>query len=132
MVTARRTRKNAPRFEDISFRPCFRDRGNCLFLGFASAKLVVPQVLGPDKEDLILYVNDIQVKVLNGKPRIDLPQEKGRDGRWYSIVAPGSAATRSALTELIFADAKIRAFARDAWDHAHAPTAPAVADDIAF
>ena len=67
-----KARKNAPRFEDITFRAAPRDHGKCLFLGFASAKLVVPNALGRD-EDLVLFVNSIQVKLLSGKPRIDYP-----------------------------------------------------------
>ncbi len=109
-MAASKTRKNAPRFEDIRFRASPRDHGSSIFLGFASAKLVIPNALGKD-EDLVLFINSIQVKLLNGKSRIDLPQEKSADGRWFSVVAPGSKATRDALTELIFADPLVSATA---------------------
>ncbi len=94
---------NSIRFEDVTFRAHVREHDKSTFLGYADATLVVG--------DLKLRIRGIQVKLLNGSPRMDLPQERGNDGKWYPIVFPKSAETRTALTEALFADRVINAVA---------------------
>ncbi len=94
---------NSIRFEDVTFRAHIREHDKSTFLGYADATLCVG--------DLVLRIRGIQVKLLNGSPRMDLPQEKGNDGVWYPIVFPKSAATRVAMTEALFADRMINAVA---------------------
>ncbi len=95
--------KPAIRFEDVKFRAHVKVHANSTFLGYADATLV--------SGDLMLRIRGIQVKLLNGSPRMDLPMEQGNDGKWYPIVFPKSAATRDALTEALFADRVINAVA---------------------
>ncbi len=94
---------NSIRFEDVKFRAHVKVHANSTFLGYADATLV--------SGDLKLRIRGIQVKLLNGSPRMDLPQEKGNDGKWYPIVFPKSAETRTAMTEALFADRVINAVA---------------------
>ncbi len=92
---------NSIRFEDVKFRAHVKVHANSTFLGYADATLV--------SGDLKLRIRGIQVKILNGSPRMDMPQEKGNDGVWYPIVFPKTAETRVALTEALFADRVINA-----------------------
>ena len=103
-----RTRKNAPRFEDVRFRAHIREHDSSTFLGYADATLVVPSALGKDL-DLAIRVRGIQVKILNGSARIDFPEEQGRDGRWYPHLFPKTKETRAALTEALLADRTVHA-----------------------
>ena len=91
------------RFEDVTFRAHVVEHERSTFLGYADATLVCGE--------LKLRIRGIQVKLLNGNPRMDLPQERGSDGKWYPIVFPKSAETRTALTEALFADRMIHAVA---------------------
>ncbi len=101
---------SAIRFEDVRFRAHIREHANSTFLGYADATLVVEGATEEDA-DLEIRIRGIQVKLLNGKFRMDLPQEKGDDGKWYPIVRPASAETRTALTEALFCDTAIHAVA---------------------
>ena len=94
---------SAIRFEDVNFRAHVVEHEKSTFLGYADATLVV--------DDLKLRIRGNQVKLLNGKIRMDLPQERGNDGTWYPIVFPKSAETREALTVALFADRVINAVA---------------------
>lgn len=85
---------NTPHFEEVIFRAGIREHGNCTFLGYADGTVVAG--------DLRLRIRNLQVKILNGNPRVDFPQEKGTNGIWYPIVFPKNAETRRALTESLF------------------------------
>jgi hypothetical protein len=86
------------------------ERESCTFLGYADATLVVPSAFGKEL-DLKIRIYGIQVKLLNGRPRMDLPQEQGADGKWYSVVRPANGETRKALTDALFADRMVNAVA---------------------
>ena len=103
-----KSRKTAPRFEDVKFRAVIKQHANSTFLGYADATLVVPAAIGKDT-DLMLRIRGIQVKILNGTPRIDLPQEKGNDGKWYPTIFPKNAATREMLTTSLLEDRLVAA-----------------------
>lgn len=103
-----KTRKNAPRFEDVRFRACIKMHEKSTFLGYADATLVVPGALGKDL-DLMIRIRGIQVKLLNGVPRIDFPQERGGDGVYYPHLFPKSKETRVALTDALLAEPMINA-----------------------
>jgi hypothetical protein len=68
-------------------------------LGFADVSLEIPSVPG-----FALKLRGIEVKVLNGKPRIDTPSERGKgtDKAFYPIYFPKSAEMRAVLTARIF------------------------------
>jgi hypothetical protein len=69
-------------------------------LGFADVSLEVPSVPG-----FALKLRGIEVKVLNGKPRIDTPSERSKgagDAQFYPIYFPKSAEMRAVLTARIF------------------------------
>jgi len=103
-----KTRKNAPRFDDVRFRHAPKVHAKSTFLGYADATLVVPGALGKDL-DLMIRIRGIQVKLLNGVARIDFPQERGSDGKYYPHLFPKSAESRVALTDAILADPIINA-----------------------
>ncbi len=98
------------RFEDVTFRAHVVEHEKSTFLGYADATLVVDDGI-VEGVDLKLRIRGIQVKLLNGSPRMDLPQERGNDGKWYPIVFPKTAETRVALTEALFADRMVNAVA---------------------
>lgn len=106
--TVARTRKNAPRFEDVRFRAHIREHEASTFLGYADATLVVPGCLGKDL-DLKIRIRGIQVKILNGSARIDFPEEQGNDGRWYPHLFPKTGESRVALTDALLSDRMISA-----------------------
>ena len=115
-----KTRKNAPRFEDVRFRCAIKEHANSTFLGYADATLVVPDALGKDL-DLKIRIRGIQVKILNGSARIDFPQERGNDGVWYPHLFPKTKETRVALTNALLSDRMINAVVSTVLeDHAHA------------
>ena len=103
-----KSRKNAPRFEDVTFRAHIREHEKSTFLGYADATLVVPEALGKDL-DLMIRIRGLQVKILNGAARVDFPQEKGSNGVWYPHLFPKTAETRIALTEALCADRMVAA-----------------------
>jgi DNA-binding cell septation regulator SpoVG len=67
-------------------------------LGFVDVSLTIPTCAG-----FAFKLRNLEVKILNGKPRIDTPSEKGSDGKWYPIYFPLSAETRAVLTAKVFA-----------------------------
>lgn len=73
--------------------------------GFATVTLVVKTASG------ILFpikLSGLAVKSLKGKPRIDMPSEKGADGEWYDHFMPRSGAGRAALTTFVFSDPEVQ------------------------
>lgn len=68
-------------------------------LGFVDVSLTIPSVPG-----FALKLRNLEVKILNGKPRIDTPSERGKgtDKAFYPIYFPKSAETRAVLTAKIF------------------------------
>lgn len=66
-------------------------------LGFVDISLTIPSCAG-----FALKLRNLEVKILNGKPRIDTPSEKGADGKWYPIFFPLSAETRAVITAKVF------------------------------
>ena len=69
-------------------------------LGFADVSLEIPSVPG-----FALKLRGIEVKVLNGKPRIETPSERSKgagDKQFYPIYFPKSAEMRAVLTARIF------------------------------
>jgi len=75
-------------------------------LGFADVSLEVPSVPG-----FALKLRGIEVKVLNGKPRIDTPSERSKgagDAQFYPIYFPKSAEMRAVLTARIFETQEVR------------------------
>ncbi len=69
-------------------------------LGFVDVSLTMNSVPG-----FALKLRNLEVKILNGKPRIDTPSERGKgtDKAFYPIYFPKSAETRAVLTAKIFA-----------------------------
>ena len=94
------------RFEDVAFRANIRFHENSTFLGYADANLVVESAL-EDETDLKIRIRGLQVKIVNGTPRIDFPQEKGSNGIWYPIVFPKTRETREQLTMSLLSDPTI-------------------------
>lgn len=123
--------KNAPRFEDVRFRAHLREHENSTFLGYADATLVVPGVLA-EKADLAIRIRGIQVKILNGKPRIDFPQEEAENGRYFPHLFPKSAKSRAALTDALLADRMVHAVVSTILEDQERVRSAAASSDIPF
>ncbi len=102
------SKKSAPRFVDVRFRAHVREHESSTFLGYADATLVVSDALGKGI-DLTLRIRGIQVKIVNGQPRIDFPQEQSQNGNWYPHIFPKNAETRVALTTALLSDRMVHA-----------------------
>ncbi len=108
--------ESAPRFEDVEFRACIRVHENSIFLGHATATLVVPDALG-EGDDLRLTFYGLQVKRIGEelRERFDFAQKQGRGNRskeYFPTTIPHSAETRVALTESLFSDPMIAAVSK--------------------
>lgn len=73
-------------------------RKNSTFLCYCDATLVIA---AGDIEIIQLRLRNMQLKILNGKFRLDLHSELGTDGEWYPTAFPKSAVTRKRLTAAI-------------------------------
>jgi hypothetical protein len=102
---------NSLRFDEVSFRACIRTHARSVFVGYADATLVVPEAL-PDGSDLELRICKIELKVVNGVPRIDFKSIRGENGQWYPVLFPKSGKSRVALTEAILQDRMVNAVVR--------------------
>jgi len=80
-------------------------------------------------------VRGIAVKLLNGKPHLDFPQEKGSDGKYYPICFPKGehgGELRQVLTMVVFQRGDVEeAIQRAAEEVAAQPAAPAPAAEVA-
>lgn len=77
-------------------------REKSVFLGYADITLGVLGLFG-------WKIRGVPVKMLNGKPHLDMPSEKGADGKWYPITFPKNAETREVLTTFIFSRPEVAA-----------------------
>ncbi len=117
--------QSAMRFEDLSIKaaPRKHSKPDCFFYGYVRGKLVVPGAL-PDGSDLVLGVKDIEIKLVNGNPRVDfkgIPYQKDGVTKYSPPVIPLSKETRDHLTTLLFADPAVDAVviaATDSFDAA--------------
>lgn len=85
-------------FTDIKTRGTKVTRATSTFLCYADATLDV-SVGGV--EVLQLRLRNMQLKVVNGKFRVDFHSEKGQDGKWYPTIFPKSKISRERLTSAI-------------------------------
>lgn len=83
-------------FVDLRLRGSRVEHPHSTFLGYADATL---QVIVDDVVVLTLRIRGIELKVLNGRFRIDFKSEQGSDGKWYPLTFPKSRETREALTK---------------------------------
>jgi len=58
---------------------------------------------------LVLRLRGIQVKILKGNNRLDMPTEKGNDGKYYPKYFPLSAELRECMTIAVFRHADVDA-----------------------
>jgi hypothetical protein len=85
-------------FADLKTRGNKVTRSTSTFLCYADATLVIT---AGDVEVLQLRLRNMQLKVVNGKFRVDFHSEKGQDDKWYPTVFPKSAISRDRLTAAI-------------------------------
>ena len=74
--------------------------------GYADVTIVIATAHGVTCP---IKLRGLVVKSLKGRPHIDMPAEKGSDGDYYDQFMPRSAALRTVLTSLIFADPEVQA-----------------------
>lgn len=75
-------------------------------LGFADISLTIPSIPG-----FAMKFRGLEVKVLNGKPRIDTPSERSKgagDTQYFPIYFPKSAEMRAVLTARVFETQEVR------------------------
>lgn len=102
------------------FKSVVRIHEKSHFLGFADVKIdATAKVPG-----LILQLRGIEVKLLKGEQRIDMPTEKGSDGVFYPRFFPQSAELRAVLTTAIFRTDAVKAAVADAAAKATAAGTP--------
>lgn len=85
-------------FADLVMRGTKVTRTKSTFLGYCDATLVLS--FG-EVEILQLRFRNMQLKVVNGKFRMDFHSELGEDGEWYPTCFPKSAVSRKRLTAAI-------------------------------
>lgn len=73
-------------------------RENVTFLGFADITLDASATI----PGLKLKLRGVEVKVLKGNPHIDMPSEKGADGKYYPTYFPLTAELREVMVQNIF------------------------------
>lgn len=85
-------------FADLKTRGTKVTRSTSTFLCYADGTLVIT---AGDTEILQLRMRNMQLKVVNGKFRVDFHAEKGQDDKWYPTVFPKSAISRDRLTAAV-------------------------------
>lgn len=85
-------------FTDLVTRGTKVVRAKSTFLCYADATLCIS---AGNIEILQLRLRNMQLKVVNGKFRVDFHSEKGQDGKWYPTIFPKSKISRERLTSAI-------------------------------
>ncbi len=80
------------------FHPKLKIHDKSDFLGYADVEFSAPGVL----PGFIFQVRGIEVKLLKGNDRIDMPQEKGGDNKWYPRYFPKTGELRAVMTTAVF------------------------------
>lgn len=75
-----------------------------VLFGYADVTLVVKTAHGVK---FPIKLRGLVVKSLKGKPRVDMPADKGADGEYYDHFMPRSEALRTVLTTFIFNDPEV-------------------------
>ncbi len=91
------------------------------FLGYADVTLGIKTASGHTSQ---WKLRGLEVKLLGGKPHLDMPQEKGSNGKWYPKFFPKSAADRVVITALVFSDSRVIAAIEQAAVEAAAKAEP--------
>lgn len=90
------------RFTSIDrFHENIRIHEKSVFLGYADVTIGVGQLFS-------WKVRGVSVKLLNGKAHLDMPTERGADGKYYPQTFPKSAETRTVLTTITFGDERVK------------------------
>ncbi len=78
-----------------------------IFLGYADITLGIPTVGG---HLFVFKVRGFGVKLLNGKPHLDMPQEESKteSGKFFPKAFPKTAIDRHLITTMIFADQRVK------------------------
>jgi hypothetical protein len=82
-------------FANLKMRGRKKTHPNSTFLGYGDATILI--ALG-EEEILNLRIRNMELKVVNGKFRVDFPFETAKDGKRYPTVFPKSALSRKRLT----------------------------------
>ena len=93
------------------FHENIKVREKSVFLGYADLTIGVGQLFS-------WKVRGVSVKLINGKPHLDMPSERGADGKYYPQTFPKTAETRTVLTTVVFSDARIQAAMENAANQA--------------
>jgi len=81
----------------LTFRKHITRRTKRDTIGFVDMDFWIPQIPGCK-----LGFRNLTVSRVNGKPRIDMPSEQGKDGKWYPHYYPLSYELREVLTQRVF------------------------------
>jgi hypothetical protein len=104
---------------EITFRKLIVRRPKRELVGFVDLELSIPEM-----EGFRMGFRNLQVVLLNGKQRLDMPCEKSKkDGKWYPIYYPLSYELREVLTQRAFRHAEVIAAVQDLPNHPVAASA---------
>lgn len=79
------------------FHPKIVAHEKSTFLGYADVTIELPNLPG-----FKLKLRGIEAKVLKGNPHLDMPTEKGADGKFYPRYFPLSGELRAVMTTKLF------------------------------
>lgn len=94
---------NALRITVERFNTVIKPHDKSTFLGYADVKVDATAVV----PGLVFQLRGIEVKILKGNQHVDMPSEKGADGKFYPQYFPQTAELRAVLTTAIFLDGKV-------------------------
>jgi hypothetical protein len=94
------------------------------FLGYVDLILGIPTVAGHVSK---VQIRGIGIKILNGKPNLQMPQERGEDGKYYPTTFTQTPEDRELWTAMIFADSRVQALVEQAVREAEAAATTAAA-----
>jgi len=99
------------------FNTVIRQHDKSTFLGYADVKVDATAAV----PGLVFQLRGIECKILKGVNHIDMPSEKGADGKFYPRYFPQTAEFRAVLTTAIFLNAGVLSAVETAKTQAPAP-----------
>lgn len=103
------------------FNTAIRPHDKSTFLGYADVKIDASASI----PGLVFQLRGIEVKILKGNQHVDMPSEKGADGKFYPQYFPQTAELRTVLTTAIFVDGRVASAVETAKTLAAQGAAPA-------
>jgi DNA-binding cell septation regulator SpoVG len=101
------------------FNTVIKTHDKSTFLGYADVKIDASAAL----PGFVMQLRGIECKILKGNPHIDMPSEKGADGKFYPRYFPQTAELRAVLTAAVFTSDQVKSAVEAAKRATPAPAA---------